>query len=310
LATVIPCGYHPPMPVESIIPFLDAESLKPAEDTELGLILSSSSRLGWDGIHIERGRNQHFRADNVVVPQHYFAMNFGTELRWRTKVKGDFMPLATQPGEIWVNPAHTPFTNIVDEPSEFVLLTIDPEKLTQAVFDSKLARPFAYRQQFNANDPLMRALILGFLAEAEAGGSNGRVLIDSLTTAFAVHYIQHYGQGVPEETGPREGLDARRLKRAMDLLDSRFAEDLSLEDIARDVAMSKFHLIRQFKLSTGLSPYQYLLKRRLERAKTLLLQGSLPIGQIALAVGFGDQSQFNKHFKREFGTTPAALRKG
>lgn len=298
------------MPVESIIPFLDAESLKPAADTELGVILASSAGLGWDGIHIERGRNKGFHADNVVVPQHYFAMNFGTELRWRSKLDGDFVPLATRPGEVWVNPAHTPFTNEVDEPSEFVLLTIEPEKLTQAVFDSKLARPFAYRQQFNADDPMLRALILGFLAEAESRGGNGRVLVDSLTTAFAVHYIQSYGQGVPKEVGPREGLDSRRLKRAMDLLDSRFAEDLSLDDIARDVAMSKFHLIRQFKLSTGLSPYQYLLKRRLERAKALLLKGDLPIGQVALAVGFGDQSQLNKHFKREFGTTPASLRRG
>jgi AraC family transcriptional regulator len=298
------------MPVESIIPFLDARSLKPSEETELGVIVASSAELDWDGIHIERGRNQRFRADNVVVPRHYFAMNFGTVLRWRSKREDGWLPIASQPGEIWVNPAHTPFTNIVDEPSEFVLLTVDPEKLTQAVFDSKLARPFAYRQQFNADDPLLRALILGFLAEAESGGGNGRVLIDSLTTAFAVHYIQNYGLGVPDDAGPRDGLDTRRLKRAMDLLDSRFAEDLSLDDIARDLAMSKFHLIRQFKLSTGLSPYQYLLKRRLERAKTLLLQGDLAIGQIALAVGFGDQSQLNKHFKREFGATPTALRRG
>jgi AraC family transcriptional regulator len=142
------------MPVESIIPFLDAESLKPSDSTELGTIIASSASLAWDGIHIERGRNQGFRADNVVVPQHYFAMNFGTELRWRSKVKGGVVPIASQPGEIWVNPANTVFTNIVDEPSEFVLLTIDSEKLTQAVFDSKPARPFAYRQQFNASDPL------------------------------------------------------------------------------------------------------------------------------------------------------------
>jgi hypothetical protein len=88
------------MPVESIIPFLDAESLKPSDNTELGTIVASSAALAWDGIHIERGRNQSFRADNVVVPQHYFAMNFGTELRWRSKLKGDFVPLATPPGEI------------------------------------------------------------------------------------------------------------------------------------------------------------------------------------------------------------------
>ncbi len=298
------------MPVESIIPFLDADSLRPSTETELGTILVSSAGLGWEGIHVERGRNERFQTDNVVVPRHYFAMNIGPALRWRSRLDRGVHQVHSAPGSIWVNPAHMPFTNTVDDPSEFVLLTVEPERLTQAVFDSKLARPQAFRREFEAEDALLRALILGFLAEAESGGGNGRVLVESLTTALAVHYIQRYGQGVPEDAGPQRGLDARRLKRALDLLDSRFAEDLSLEDIARDAAMSKFHFIRQFKLSTGVSPYQYLLRRRLERAKALLQQGDLPIAQVALAAGFGDQSQFNRHFRREYGTTQAAFRRG
>lgn len=297
------------MPVESIIPFLDAGSLRPSHETELGTILVSSAGLGWDGIHVERGRNERFQTDNIVVPQHYFAMNIGPALRWRSLLDSGERRVHSAPGSVWVNPAHMPFTNIVEDPSEFVLLTVEPERLTQAVFDSKLARPQAFRREFETEDTLLRALILGFLAEAENGGASGRVLVESLTTAFAVHYIQRYGQGVQDESGPQRGLDARRLKRARDLLDSRYAEDLSLEDIARDAAMSKFHFIRQFKLSTGLSPYQYLLKRRLERARSLLLDGDLPIARIALAVGFSDQSQFNRHFKREFGATPASLRR-
>lgn len=298
------------MPVESIIPFLDADSLRPSQETELGTILVSSAGLGWEGIHVERGRNDRFRTDNVVVPRHYFAMNVGAALDWRSRQGGEVVRVHSAPGSIWVNPAHMPFANTVEAPSEFVLLTVEPERLTQAVFDSRLAKPQAFRREFEADDALLRALMLGFLAEAESGGGNGRVLVESLTTAFAVHYLQRYGVGTPEDSGPREGLDARRLRRVVELLDSRFAEDLSLEDIARDAAMSKFHLIRKFKLSTGLSPYQYLIKRRLERACALLRQGGLPIAQIALAVGFGDQSQFNKHFRRAYGTTPAAFRRG
>jgi AraC family transcriptional regulator len=83
---------------------------------------------------------------------------------------------------------------------------------------------------------------------------------------------------------------------------------LLTDALASDVAMSKFHFVRLFKGSTGLSPYQYLLKRRMEQGKRLLQMGDLPIAQVALAVGFGDQSAFTAHFKKHFGVTPREAR--
>ena len=68
--------------------------------------------------------------------------------------------------------------------------------------------------------------------------------------------------------------------------------------------MSRFYFCRLFKQSTGITLYQYLIKCRTERAKALLLQGNLSIADVALAVGFSNQSHFTKHFKRLVGVTP------
>ena len=296
------------MPVESIIPFLDAESLRPTP-TDVGRVLVTSKDLGWDGVHVERGRNESFATDNVVIPDHYFVLLLSTELRWEAREGARFEPVLTRQGEVMINPAHTAMSTRVPEPSEFAIVTVKPQKLLAAVTGSALVPPTGFSRRLRIDDPVLRQIMLTLLAEAERGGRNGRLFVDSMTTALAVHYIQHYGLGTPLPVPRASGLDPRRLRRTIEILDTRYAEDLSLDTLADEVAMSKFHLVRLFKGSTGVSPYQYLLRKRLEQGQRLLLAGDLPIAQVALAVGFSDQSAFASHYKKHFGHTPREARR-
>ena len=74
--------------------------------------------------------------------------------------------------------------------------------------------------------------------------------------------------------------------------------------MATEIDMSRFYFCRLFKQSTGITPYQYLIKCRVDRAKVLLMQRKLSIADVALEVGFSNQSNFTKHFKRLVGVTP------
>lgn len=298
------------MPIESVIPFLDADSLRPAP-TDVGQLISSSQGLGWDGVHVERGRNEHFETQNVLIPEHYFVLLLSTELRWEASAGRGFAPVLTRQGEVMINPAHTVMSTRVPQPSEFAIVTLSPDKLMNSLTGHGLRAPGAFQQQFQVQDALLRQLMLTLLAEAEGGGANGRLFVDSLSTALALHYIQRYGQGLPaEEPAARAtpGLDARRLQRVREMLEQRYAEDLSLDELAQAAAMSRFHFVRRFKASTGLSPYQYLLKQRIEVAQRLLRAADEPIAQVAQAVGFADQSAFGAHFRRLVGTTPRQWR--
>ena len=99
------------------------------------------------------------------------------------------------------------------------------------------------------------------------------------------------------------------VKRVRDYLESRYAESLSLEELARIANLSPFYLVRVFRKEFGLPPHAYQTRLRLNRAMTLLAQGAT-IGEAALTSGFFDQSHFTNHFRKVFGYTPGVHRNG
>lgn len=97
--------------------------------------------------------------------------------------------------------------------------------------------------------------------------------------------------------------DNQAVARAQDYLQTYYADDVSLDDLARAVNLSPYHLSRMFKAHTGLPPHKYLIQVRLQRAKVLLAEGQA-IADVAVAVGFADQSHLTKWFKRVIGVPP------
>jgi AraC-like DNA-binding protein len=101
---------------------------------------------------------------------------------------------------------------------------------------------------------------------------------------------------------------ARYLLRAKDLADARYADPLTVADLARAAQLSPAHFSRQFRRTFGESPHQYLLTRRLERAAALLRTTDHSIADICVAVGLSSVGSFTTSFRRVFGRTPLTYR--
>lgn len=167
----------------------------------------------------------------------------------------------------------------------------------------------------NASDPLAERILLSFLQEVRSAGLGGELYAQSLATALAVHLLREHsslgGRARTQLAGaPREaaGLSARALGRVTDYIGANLASDLSLEELAGAANLSARHFSRLFKAATGLSPHQYVIRERVERARALLASTDVPVGRVALACGFSHQGHLARHFVRLTGTTPARFR--
>jgi AraC-like DNA-binding protein len=100
----------------------------------------------------------------------------------------------------------------------------------------------------------------------------------------------------------------RHLLRARDLVDSRYAEPLDLHTLAREAHVSPRHFSRSFRRVFGETPYQYLLSRRLERARHLLRTTEMPVAEVCLDVGFTSVGSFTTTFRRHVGISPTTFR--
>jgi AraC family transcriptional regulator len=91
-------------------------------------------------------------------------------------------------------------------------------------------------------------------------------------------------------------------------VEAHLTQDIKLAELAQLLTMSPFHFGRMFKQSVGMSPHQYVIQQRVERAKTLLKQSDLAIIDIALDCGFSSHSHLSKQFRKVMGMTPRTFR--
>ncbi|MNO96722.1 HTH-type transcriptional activator RhaR [compost metagenome] len=143
-------------------------------------------------------------------------------------------------------------------------------------------------------------------ALASPGGLNRR-FIDQLTLALSTHLDERYG--APATASGGGGLSAWQLRRVRELIATSLADGLSVDRLARECALSRSHFTRVFKRSMGMSPHDWLLRMRIERARELMLNSTLYLSEISLECGFSDQSHFSRVFLRLTGMSPANWRR-
>lgn len=163
--------------------------------------------------------------------------------------------------------------------------------------------------QFSLNDPVIQQLALALKTEIQTGCMSGRLYGESLGIALAARLVQNYAVRKPSRVFKANGLSQSQLKRVIEYVKVNLMQDLSILDLANLIGMSQSHFSRSFKKSVGISPYQYLMQQRVERAKQLLDKQSLTISTIAMDCGFANQTHLTKVFRQMTGITPKAYRK-
>jgi len=153
----------------------------------------------------------------------------------------------------------------------------------------------------NAIDP---SQFRSLLASMRSLLGSEQELLDQVVHELSVHLNPVNEQPEPDAAADRVALSPWQERRAKELMASQMDKGLSIAQVANECSLSRSHFSRAFKKNTGLSPRDWYLQMRLDKAKGLLGGSRLTISQISLDCGFADQSHFTRVFTREVGITP------
>jgi AraC-like DNA-binding protein len=158
-------------------------------------------------------------------------------------------------------------------------------------------------------DSLVHTLIGSLLASLDARQDVAQDVIDRATLELRDYLIPDLECDEPSKPAARVALSPWQERRAKELMSSQMDKGLSIARVASECSLSRSHFSRAFKKNTGLSPRDWFLQMRLDKAKGLLSGSLLSISQISLDCGFADQSHFTRVFTRVVGTTPFTWRR-
>jgi len=213
-------------------------------------------------------------------------------------------------GDLVITPAKTSFFARWDSDDHFLQIRLTAQFIQSVARETLEQDPHRLEllPEFRIRNPQIEAIGMMLLAELQQEHSSNRLYVDSLANVLAVNLLRHHASNKPQLPVYEGGLPQRQLRQILDYIDTHLARDIKLVDLARLLDMSQFHFSRLFKQSLGLSPYQYLLQQRVERAKQLLKHTDRPIVDIALECGFNSHSHLSKQFRQLTGMTPKVYR--
>jgi AraC family transcriptional regulator len=279
---------------------------EPLPKTDSALL--SKRESAWDGLRLE-----HYRFRSGELPEHchnehtvLIALSDGCPAEMTTG-SGLRIVGTQRRGSICVLPSGLTHKAQIGGPCEHVALYVDPALINRAAAASNVSGRYEVVERYTRADPIIANIGNALLAELDSEGISGRLYAESLANVLAVHLLRHYTTEGPKPQHAG-GLSDQKLRRVEGFIAENFAEDISLTELAHVAGMSSFHFAREFKKATGITPHQYLIKFRVDQAKSLLADNDLPLVEVGLMSGFSHQSHFTRLFRRITGTTPHLYR--
>jgi AraC family transcriptional regulator len=232
----------------------------------------------------------------------------------RRRVEGGWQERVIEPGAISIlgqaRPSEWEWGESIGVSHLYLLREFMADTAARA-FDQDLER-FNPADALKIEDPTLLALADTLAGELRRPGPASNLLVDSVAQALCLHTLRAHhrcDRPVRNDFGS-SGLTPSQRRRAIDFIEVNLCQNFRMVDLAQATGLNEAALLREFKLTFGDSPYQYVLARRVERASDLIRTTNVSLAEIAYAAGFSDQSHMTRLVKRATGLTPKELRRG
>jgi AraC family transcriptional regulator len=276
-------------------------------------VLASSKDLGWQDIRVLLVRSEDGDMDVPPLDNHCVIVQLSSSGYVTAAVNGQTFENFLGPGDITIIPAgmSSRWSWADNGPHEMLHVYLEPNFVKKTAQSCDLNHDqMAIGPQIAIRDEQLSHMAMSLLCELKAENIVGRLYADSVASAFAIQLIRRYSY-LKDVGMTKGGMAPHKLRRALEYISDRLEQQdgIALNVVAQEVGMSRFHFSRVFKESMGLSPINYIVRQRIERAKKLLAETELPIADIALQAGFSGQSHFTTFFRKLVGLTPRDFRR-
>lgn len=280
----------------------------PIETAHLPIL--SSQAQGWNNILVEQFQHPPGEERNHFTEDHAICLSLAPRPVRLLQIKGGktYVGLHSK-GDVSVTPVKTPHFARWESEDSCLQIRI-ASQFIQRVARETIATPdpLELRLEFQTRDPQLEAIGMMLLTELKQENLGGKLYIESLVNLLAVHLLRQYTASKSRFMVYERGLSERQILQVVEYINEHLDQDIKLTDLASLLTISESHFSHRFKQSIGITPYQYLLQQRIERAKQLLKQGDRSIMDIALLCGFNSHSHLSKQFRQLTGMTPKNYR--
>jgi len=275
-----------------------------------GAVMSASDGLGWRGVS---HRSYRYSGLDVPIPpmDHVMIVRYRSgQTPMQRCLDGQWTKADCGPGDFSLlthsEQSHWCWTEEID-----VSHTYLSETLMCRVASDVMERPVAgvrLLDLLRVQDPVVTCIADAITMEAQQRGLGGALYAEALAMQLTIHLLRRYA-AVTYKDSPASGLLApSRLRRIDEFIEAHLHENITIEQMAREVQLGVWTFTKHFKSSTGRSPHEYVLDRRVERARQLLSQGNKAIKEVAFVCGFSDQAHMTRVFRARLGVTPSRLK--
>jgi AraC family transcriptional regulator len=228
--------------------------------------------------------------------------------------------------DLWIDGKHRPATSILPGATFLFDLSSDPISHIHEPFDiirfyisEASLRELAQNEgngrakslvslQLGAYDKVMHGLALALSNSLELAHERSALFVDHIALAFYAHVTDSYGNIIVPDAAVPGQLAPWQLRRSIEFIAAHLDGDPTIGQLARQCGLSSGYFARAFRRTTGVTPHQWLIRKRVERAQELLLRGQMGLAEIAVICGFVDQSHFSRVFVKFGGISPGRWR--
>ncbi|MFA1625504.1 helix-turn-helix domain-containing protein [Rhizobium mongolense] len=194
-------------------------------------------------------------------------------------------------------------------PFDFLLLEISPASLIRIAEGAELPGVTSLAAETASKDIVLANLCRALIPALEKPEEASALFVDQMATAIGTYLVQRYGGRPIAASNRSRSLSRSHEHLAKSLLLENLDGNISISEVAKVCNLSRGYFIRAFRETTGMTPYQWLLSERVNRARELLRASNAPLAEVAIACGFADQSHFTRVFSSIAGLTPGNWRR-